>query len=393
MKKHQKISLSAIDYTSSNWDSRLVKDPFIGSILGHAYYYPVPVNLNYWWGFGSLLGALLIIQILTGVLLAVHYTADVSQAFYSVEFIMRNVEGGWLVRYMHSSGASLLFITLYCHILRSIYYRTFRNTATWITGLILFLLMMATGFLGYILVWGQMSLWGATVITNLFGTIPIIGDSLIVVLWGGFSVDNPTLKRFFILHFLLPFVMLVVSAVHILYLHKKGSANPLGVDSLDFVTFYPKYIVKDLFGFVIFYGLAMVFLVYYYPNLLGHPDNYIMANALVTPKHITPEWYFEPFYAILRSIPSKLGGVVVMGLAIAILGFLPLLDFNVTTTKFSSISQFFFWFFLGNFICLGWLGMCPIEDPFILCSRVATFFYFGYFLIILPLLAYIESYL
>lgn len=379
------------DTISSSWDKRFVKDPFVGAILSHAYYYPVPINLNYWWGFGSLLGALLVIQILTGVLLAVHYTADISQAFYSVEFIMRNVEGGWLVRYMHSSGASLLFITLYCHILRSIYYRTFRNTATWITGLILFLLMMATGFLGYILVWGQMSLWGATVITNLFGTIPVIGDSLIIVLWGGFSVDNPTLKRFFILHFLLPFVMLVVSAIHILYLHKKGSANPLGVDSVDFVTFYPKFIVKDLFGLVVFYGLSLIFLVFYYPNLLGHPDNYIMANALVTPKHITPEWYFEPFYAILRSIPSKLGGVVTMGLAIAILGFLPLIDFNVTSTKFSRISQFFFWFFVGNFLCLGWLGMCPIEDPFILCSRIATFFYFAYFLIILPLLAFIES--
>ena len=201
----------------------------------------------------------------------------------------------------------------------------------------------------------------------------------------------PTLKRFFILHFLLPFVMMVVSAIHVLYLHKKGSANPLGVDSVDFVTFYPKFIVKDLFGLIIFYGLSLIFLVFYYPNLLGHPDNYIMANALVTPKHITPEWYFEPFYAILRSIPSKLGGVVTMGLAIAILGFLPLIDFNITSTKFSRISQFFFWFFVGNFVCLGWLGMCPIEDPFILCSRIATFFYFTYFLIILPVLAYIES--
>lgn len=377
--------------TFSGWDQRVVKDPFLGSFLSHAYYYPAPSNLNYFWGFGSLLGIFLVIQIITGVLLAVHYTADVNSAFYSVEFIMRNVEGGWFVRYMHSSGASLLFITLYCHILRSIYYRTFRNIATWLTGLVLFVLMMATGFLGYILVWGQMSLWGATVITNLFGTIPVIGDNLVVLLWGGFSVDNPTLKRFFILHFLLPFVMAALSILHILYLHKNGSSNPIGVDALDIVTFYPKYIVKDIFGLVAFYGLALIWLVFYNPNLLGHPDNYIMANALVTPKHITPEWYFEPFYAILRSIPDKLGGVIVMGLAIAILAYLPLIDFNITTTKFSSISQFFFWFFVGDFLILGWLGMCPIEDPFILCSRIATFFYFSYFLIILPSIAYIES--
>ena len=390
MNKNKNKTLFSLDF-KSNRDLRLVKDPFLGSLLSHLYYYPVPSNLNYFWGFGSLLGGLLVIQILTGILLAVHYTADVSQAFYSVEFIMRNVKGGWFIRYMHSSGASLLFITMYSHILRSIYYRTFRNVATWITGLVLFLLMMATGFLGYILIWGQMSLWGATVITNLFGTIPIIGNDLVILLWGGFSVDGPTLKRFFILHFLIPFIMLVVLVLHILYLHKRGSSNPLGVDSIDIVTFYPKFVIKDTFGFIVFYGFALIFLIFYYPNLLGHPDNYIMANAIVTPKHITPEWYFEPFYAILRSIPNKLGGVIVMGLAILVLAYLPLLDFNITTTKFSTISQFFFWFFVGNFICLGWLGMCPIEDPFILCSRIATFFYFSYFLIILPFIAYIES--
>ena len=383
----KKYKVTSIIY---NGDKRLVKDSFIGSILSHLYYYPVPSNLNYFWGFGSLLGILLVIQIISGILLAVHYTADIKDAFYSVEFIMRNVSGGWFVRYVHSSGASLLFITLYSHMLRSIYYRTFRNTATWLMGLVLFLLMMATGFLGYILVWGQMSLWGATVITNLFGTIPIIGDNLVILLWGGFSVDNPTLKRFFILHFLIPFIIAVLSILHILYLHKNGSSNPIGVDAIDVVYFYPKYVIKDTFGFLIFYGFSLIILVFYYPNLLGHPDNYIMANALITPKHITPEWYFEPFYAILRSIPDKLGGVVVMGLAILILAYLPLLDFNITTTKFSTFSQFFFWFFVGNFLCLGWLGTCPIEDPFILCSRIATFLYFAYFLLILPSLAYIE---
>ena len=367
------------------------KNLFFSYLLSHLYYYPVPINLNYFWGFGSLLGGLLIIQIITGILLALHYTADTHLAFYSIEFIMRNVEGGWFIRYMHSSGASLLFIALYSHILRSLYYRTFRNIITWLTGLVLFLLMMATGFLGYILVWGQMSLWGATVITNLFGTIPIIGNELVVILWGGFSVDNATLKRFFILHCLLPFLIVALSGLHIIYLHKQGSSNPLGVDSIDLLTFYPKYIIKDAFGFILFYGLSLIFLIYYYPNLLGHPDNYINANALITPKHITPEWYFEPFYAILRSVPNKLGGVIIMGLAIAVLSYLPLINFTVTTTKFSTYSQFFFWFFVGDFICLGWLGTCPIEEPFIALSRMATALYFSYFLIILPLFSFFEN--
>ena len=360
-------------------------------MLSHLYFYPVPSNLNYFWGFGSLLGILLVIQIISGILLAVHYTADIKDAFYSVEFIMRNVEGGWFVRYMHSSGASLLFITLYSHMLRSIYYRTFRNTATWFTGLVLFLLMMATSFLGYTTVWGSMSLWGATVITNLFGAIPIIGENLVILLWGGFSVDNATLKRFFILHFLIPFIIAVVSLLHIIYLHKNGSSNPIGVDAIDLLYFYPKYVIKDTFGFFIFYGFSFISLVFYYPNVLGHPDNYIIADALITPKHITPEWYFEPFYAILRSIPNKLGGVIVMGLALLILAYLPIIDFTVTTTKFSTFSQFFFWFFVGNFMCLGWLGTCPIEDPYITWSRIATLLYFAYLAIMLPMLAYIEK--
>ena len=373
------------------WNLRLVKDSPLASTFSHLSYYPVPSNLNYFWGFGSLLGALLTIQILTGLFLAMYYTPDVNLAFSSVEFIMRDVKGGWLFRYMHSSGASLLFIALYCHLLRSIYYRSFRNVATWFTGLGLFFLMMATAFLGYVCVWGQMSLWGATVISSLFSTIPYIGDSIVTLLWGGFSVESPTLKRFFVLHFSLPLIIVGGSVLHIFLLHKPGSSNPLGVDSLDVVSFYPKYIIKDFFGLFVFFGLALIFLLFYYPNLLGHPDNYLRADALVTPKHITPEWYFEPFYAILRSIPDKLGGVFVMAMAIAVLAYLPLLNFNVTTSKYSTLSQLFFWFFVGNFICLGWLGMCPIEEPFIFCSRVATFFYFFYFLVVLPCFAYIES--
>lgn len=353
-------------------ESRWIKDFFWGTILSHLFYYPVPSNLNYFWGFGSILGGLLIIQIVTGLLLTIHYIPDINLAFYSIEFIMRNVQNGWLIRYMHSSGASFLFIMLYCHMLRAIYYRLFRNTMTWLTGLVLFVLMMATGFLGYVIVWGQMSLWGATVICNLFGAIPYIGDNILVLLWGGFSVDNPTLKRFFALHFLLPFIIIVFSLLHLLCLHKYGSSNPLGVDSVDYIFFYPKYVSKDVFCFFSFYGFALLWLVFYYPNVLGHPNNYECANALITPKHITPEWYFEPFYAVLRSIPNKLLGVIVMGCSILILSYLPLLEFTITSTKFSSWGQFCFWFFVGNFICLGWLGTCPIEDPFILFGRIAT---------------------
>jgi len=372
-------------------ETRFVYNPFAAKVLSHIYYYPVPVNLNYFWGFGSILGFLLAIQVITGLILAVHYTADVNMAFYSVEFIMRNVNNGWLFRYMHSSGASLLFIVMYAHILRAMYYRSYKNVGAWLTGMVLFILMMAAGFLGYILVWGQMSLWGATVITNLFGTIPVIGEGLVTFLWGGFAVDNPTLKRFFILHFLIPLLMLVLVILHLLQLHLNGSSNPLGIESLDFVCFYPKFYIKDLFGFVVFYGISVVVLVYWYPNLLGHPDNYVMANSLITPKHITPEWYFEPFYAILRSIPSKLGGVLVMGVSIGILFLLPLLEFTIASTKFSSIAQFCFWFFVGTFVCLGWLGMCPIEEPFVSLSRIATVCYFLYFVFFLPCMVLLEK--
>jgi len=384
-----KVKGTKFKFKKEQVNSRWLHNNALGFLVSHLYYYPVPANLNYFWGFGSILGALLVIQIVTGLFLAIHYTPDVDHAFYSVEFIMRNVKNGWLIRYMHSSGASLLFIALYCHMLRALYYRAFRNTAVWVTGLFLLLLMMATAFLGYILVWGQMSLWGATVITNLFGTLPFVGQDLVILLWGGFSVENPTLKRFYILHFLLPFLMVGLTVLHILYLHQSGSSNPLGVDSVDFVCFYPKYFIKDLFGFICFYGVGLLILVFFYPNLLGHVENYTEANSLITPKHITPEWYFEPFYAILRSIPSKTGGVFVMFLAIVILFFLPLFEFTLTT-KFSSVAQFCFWFFVGNFICLGWLGMCPIEEPYITLSRFATIFYFIYFLFILPILAEIE---
>lgn len=383
----KKVVLSTYMYDQK----RLCKGPYAAHFKGHVYSYPVPSNLNYFWNFGSLLGFFLCIQVLTGLFLAMHYTPDTSEAFRSVEAIMRDVNCGSLIRYLHSNGASLLFVIMYFHLGRSIYYRTYRNAATWFTGLVLFVLMMATGFLGYVLPWGQMSLWGATVITNLFGAIPVIGEKLVVLLWGGFSVDNPTLQRFFILHYLIPLIVLLLVAVHILFLHFHGSAAPLGGDSIDMVQFCPKYSVKDILGCVVIFGISLISLIYYYPNWLGHPDNSIMANALVTPKHITPEWYFEPFYAILRSIPNKLGGVVVMALSILVLGILPLFNFSMSTSRYAFISQVFFWLFVINFILLGWLGTCPVEDPYIFYSRVATAIYFSYFLIFLPILSYMEN--
>lgn len=373
------------------FETRIISYSFFNNICSHLYYYPVPSNLNYFWGFGSVLGFLLVIQILTGILLAMHYSMDTFNTFNSIEFIMRNVFMGWFLRYIHSTGASLIFGIMYIHISRSLYYRTYRNITIWYSGMVLFLLLMATGFLGYVCVWGQMSLWGATVITNLFAIIPYIGSDILLFLWGGFSIDNPALKRFFILHFLLPFIVLILSVLHILQLHKLGSSNPLGIDVVDYVNFYPKYYLKDLFFIISFYGCSIIMLVIWNPNLLGHPDNYVMANNLITPKHITPEWYFEPFYAILRSIPNKIGGVLIMLMALCIYFYIPLLNFTLTSSKFSFLSQILFWNFVLTFCYLGYLGMCPIQEPYILYSKISTIFYFSYFLFGLPFMALLEA--
>ena len=372
---------------------RLINNKFISIVVNHGIKYPTPSNLNYMWGFGSISGFLLIWQILSGILLAMHYCPEVTLAFNSIEHIMREVPNGWLLRYCHSGGASMFFIVVYIHIARGLYFRSYRKTLLWYSGITIFLAMMATAFLGYVLPWGQMSLWGATVITNLFGSFPIVGSYIVNWLWGGFSVSEPTLKRFFIFHFVLPFIIGVLSLVHLALLHLNGSTSPLGLCSkIDNLKFYPKYISKDILGFLIFIGLLSLITVFWYPNLLGHSDNYIRADALLTPNSIVPEWYFLPFYAILRSIPNKLGGVLAMFISILILFSLPFLgNFDCKTHKFVSVSQFFFWLFIVNVIILGFLGSCVVEQPYVILSQLATIYYFSYFLIIIPILSVFEK--
>ena len=345
---------------------------------------------------GSLAGLALVTMIVTGIILAMHYTPHVDHAFASVERIMRDVNHGWLIRYIHMNGASFFFIVVYIHIFRGLYYGSYKapREILWMLGVVILLLMMATAFMGYVLPWGQMSFWGATVITNLFSAIPLVGDGIVTWLWGGFSVDNPTLSRFFALHYLMPFLIVGVVILHIIALHRFGSNNPLGIDvsgKQDTIPFHPYYTSKDLFG-------AMVFLtifasaIFFYPNYLGHPDNYIPANPLQTPAHIVPEWYFLPFYAILRAIPDKLGGVLFMFGAIAVLFVLPWLDRSpVRSGRFRPLFKVFFWLLLADCVLLGYLGGKPAEGIYVTLSRLATAYYFIHFLVILPLLSVVEK--
>ena len=370
------------------------KDATLSFIDSHIINYPTPINLNYMWSFGSAAGICLVIQIVTGIFLAMHYTPHVDYAFNSVEHIMRDVNNGWLIRYLHANGASMFFIVVYLHIFRGLYYGSYmypRGTL-WASGVVIFLLMMATGFMGYVLPWGQMSFWGATVITNLFSAIPVVGPSIVEWLWGGFSVDNATLNRFFSLHYLMPFVIAGVTVVHLSLLHKEGSNNPLGINTnLETVPFYPYFYVKDLLFFFIFLSVFSFFL-FFYPNTLGHPDNYIPANPLVTPPHIVPEWYFLPFYAILRSIPDKLGGVAAMGGAIVILLFLPILNTSkIRSSKFRPIFRFLYWFWVADFIILGWVGQKPVKETFVIIGQIATLFYFLFFIFLVPFVGLLES--
>lgn len=357
--------------------------------------YPTPKNLSYMWNFGSLAGVMLVIMILTGVFLAMNYVPNVHYAFNSVERIMREVNYGWLIRYMHVNGASMFFIIVYIHMFRGLYYGSFKapRELLWMIGVVIFLLMMATAFLGYVLPWGQMSFWGATVITNLFSAFPIIGDSIVALLWGGFSVDNPTLNRFYALHYLLPFIIAAVSMLHMVALHQFGSNNPLGIDRKgpeDSIPFHPFYTIKDLFGLGVFLLIYMGF-VFYAPNFFGEADNYIPANPLVTPPHIVPEWYFLPFYAILRSIPDKLSGVLAMFSAIAVLFILPWLDTHrVRSARFRPYYRWLFWVFLINCLVLGWVGAKQPEGLYLIIGRLATSYYFLHFLVILPLLSKFE---
>ncbi|WOK36453.1 cytochrome b/b6 [Sphingomonas sp. C3-2] len=364
--------------------------------------YPVPRNLNYWWNFGVLAGVALAIQLITGIVLAMHYAANGLVAFESVEHIMRDVNSGWLLRYAHANGASMFFIVVYIHIMRGLYYGSYKapREMVWHLGLVIFLLMMATAFMGYVLPWGQMSFWGAKVITGLFGAIPFVGEPIQIWLLGGFAPDNAALNRFFSLHYLLPFVILGVVILHIWALHIPGSNNPTGVDvqgPQDTVPFHPYYTAKDGFGLGVFL-IVFAALLFFAPNLLGHPDNYIPANPLSTPAHIVPEWYFWPFYAILRAftadfiLPAKLWGVIAMFAAILLLFFLPWLDKSpVRSGNYRPTFKKFFWFGLVPCILvLGYCGGAPAEEPYVMISQIASAYYFAHFLIILPIISRIE---
>ncbi|MEL6790180.1 MAG: cytochrome b N-terminal domain-containing protein [Pseudomonadota bacterium] len=365
--------------------------------------FPTPKNLNYWYTFGGILAICLVVQIVTGVVLAMHYTAHVDHAFDSVEKIMRDVNYGWLMRYVHANGASMFFIAVYLHMFRGLYYGSYKEPreVLWILGVVIFLLMMATAFMGYVLPWGQMSFWGATVITSLFGAVPVVGDSIKTLLWGGFSVDNPTLNRFFSLHYLMPFAIAGVVVLHVWALHIPGNNNPTGLDvksKKDTVPFHPYYTVKDGFAIALFMTMFAVF-VFYLPNALGHPDNYIKADPLVTPAHIVPEWYFLPFYAMLRAItfdilfiPAKLGGVIVMFSSILVLFVLPWLDTSkVRSMRYRPIAKLWFVVFVIDCVLLGWLGQKPAEGIYVFLSQISTLYYFAFFLVILPVLGVMET--
>jgi ubiquinol-cytochrome c reductase cytochrome b subunit len=364
--------------------------------------YPAPRNFNYLWNFGAIAGMMLVIMIASGLFLSMQYTPHVDFAFQSVERIMRDVNYGWLLRYIHANGASMFFIAVYIHIFRGMYYGSYKSPRelVWIFGVVIFLLMMATAFMGYVLPWGQMSFWGATVITNLFSAIPLVGENIVTWLWGGFAVDNPTLNRFYSLHFLMPFVILGVVVIHVGAFHVTGSNNPSGIDPKgpqDTLPFHPYYTVKDSFGIVVFL-VFYAFMVFFMPNFMGHADNYIQANPLQTPAHIVPEWYFLPFYAILRSItfslfgiPAKLLGVIAMFGAIAVLFVLPWLDTSrVRSTRFRPVYRWFFWLLVISVIGLGYAGSQPPEGPAVVIGQVGMVYYFLHFLVILPILGKIE---
>nr|AAN34973.1 cytochrome b [Empidonax minimus]AAN34985.1 cytochrome b [Empidonax minimus]WDE81353.1 cytochrome b [Empidonax minimus]WDE81354.1 cytochrome b [Empidonax minimus]WDE81358.1 cytochrome b [Empidonax minimus] len=353
---------------------------------------PTPSNISAWWNFGSLLGICLSTQIITGLLLAMHYTADTSLAFTSVAHTCRNVQFGWLIRNLHANGASFFFICIYLHIGRGFYYGSYLYKETWNTGVILLLTLMATAFVGYVLPWGQMSFWGATVITNLFSAIPYIGQTLVEWAWGGFSVDNPTLTRFFALHFLLPFMIAGLTLIHLTFLHETGSNNPLGISSdCDKIPFHPYFSTKDILGFIILL-LPLMTLALFSPNLLGDPENFTPANPLVTPPHIKPEWYFLFAYAILRSIPNKLGGVLALAASVLVLFLAPFLHMSKQRTMtFRPLSQLLFWTLVANLLVLTWIGSQPVEHPFIIIGQLASLTYFTILLILFPIIGTLEN--
>ena len=353
---------------------------------------PSPASISYFWNFGSLLGLCLAIQIITGIFLAMHYCADITLAFSSIAHITRDVNYGFTLKYLHANGASAFFLCVYIHIARGLYYGSYLKYHLWFSGITIFLIMMLTAFIGYVLPWGQMSFWGATVITNFLSAIPYIGTDIVQWVWGGFSVNNATLNRFFSLHYLFPFILAGLILVHLVLLHETGSNSPIGLNTnTDKVPFHTYFITKDLFGFILL-GIMLSLFIFYTPNLLGDPENFINANPLVTPVHIMPEWYFLFAYAILRAIPNKLGGVIALVLSILILISLPFLHTSkLKSLGFRPLGKILYWSFIMNFILLTWIGSKPVEEPFILIGQFSSIFYFSYFLIFVPTLGLIEN--
>lgn len=372
----------------------LKSNPILSILNDYLIDSPDPSNITYIWNFGSLLGLCFVIQIISGVTLAMHYTPNIDLAFISIEHIMRDVNNGYIIRYLHANGAGFFFICVYIHIWKALYYGSYRKPRIllWVIGVLIFFIMIIIAFLGYVLPFGQMSLWGATVITNLFSAIPWIGTDLVNLIWGNFSVSNATINRFFSLHYLLPFILAALVILHFIGLHQNGSNNPLGISSnVDKIPFHPYFTYKDYVGIFIFLFIFSYF-VFFIPNSLVEPDNYIPANPLVTPAAIVPEFYLLPFYAILRSIPNKLLGVIAMVLAILILLLVPFIDVSyIRSMQFRPILKFFYWLFIANFIILGWIGANHAEEPFILIGQISSFYYFFYFLFIIPFVSIIEN--
>jgi len=385
-------SLSATSRIIRWIDYRL---PFVAMLQHELYEYPTPRNLSYWWNFGSLSGIMLVVMIITGIFLAMQYTPHADLAFDSVERIMRDVDYGWMLRYAHMNGASMFFALLYIHMFRGLYYGSYKQPREllWILGVIILILAIMTAFMGYVLPWGQMSYWAATVITNLFSAIPLIGQNIVTFLWGGFTVGNPTLNRFYALHYLLPFVILAVVLLHLIALHRFGSNNPLGIEMKgpqDTLPFHPYFTIKDLFGLAVFL-LIYSFFVFYAPNFLGSSDNYIPANPMQTPNHIVPEWYLLPYYAILRSVPNKLLGVIMAFGSIFLLFIVPWLDSSpVRSARFRPVYKWVFWLLVIDVIALGWVGANPPEGLVVMVGQIATFYYFVHFLILFPVIGRLE---
>jgi len=373
---------------------RFNKTYLVALIDSHVIHYPAPITLTYAWSFGSLAGVCLVIQMISGIFLAMHYTPHVDLAFSSVEYIMRDIKNGWLIRYVHANGASMFFIVVYAHMCRGLYYGSYMEPRQWlwISGVVLFFLMMGTAFTGYVLPWGQMSFWGATVITSMVTVIPVVGKAIVEWLWGGFTIKNPTLNRFFVIHFLLPFLIAGFTLIHLALLHKVGSNSPIGSDTgIDDVPFYPYYASKDLFAFACFL-LFFSFFVFYFPNVLNHPDNCIPADPFETPKHVVPEWYFLAYYAILRCIPHKAGGILAMFGSIAVLFLIPFINTSeIRNTTYRPIFKIFFWLFIVDFVILVCTGQKPVTDVYMYVAQIATVYYFVFFLVLIPLVGKIEA--